>query len=107
VCRAALSPAAEVCPVCGTTAVDAGVRRLARPFEPQLDTEIVLPPHTDITGEALEIPKDDSDWKAWLVQGDIYYNAGQVEKALDAYDTSLRIKASFEVYNNKGFWRRP
>jgi tetratricopeptide (TPR) repeat protein len=102
VCRAPLSLAADVCLVCGTATKDKGIRRLARPFEPPTDLEIGLPAPVDISGEELEIPRDDSDWKAWLVQGDIYYNAGRVEKAIEAYDTSLRIRASFEAYNNKG-----
>jgi tetratricopeptide (TPR) repeat protein len=104
VCRAPLAPAAEVCLVCGTPVEEKGVRRLARPFEPEIDQEtpMELPAPQEMTGEELEIPKSDSDWQGWLVQGDIYYNAGRVQKALEAYDTSLRIKESYEAYNNKG-----
>lgn len=102
VCHSPLAQASEVCLVCGTAVSEKGVRRLARPFEPETDLESALHGPKETAGEELEIAKSDTDWQAWLVQGDIYYNSGQVEKAIDAYDTSLRIKASFEAYNNKG-----
>ena len=122
-CGAPVPGGTGSCPLCGTELIPGGeleaARRLvvesvrapskaplppapARPFELPEDEAEPVPLPEERRGEELEIAKSDTDWQAWLVQGDIWYNAGQVQKAIGAYDRSLEIHESFEACNNKG-----
>ncbi|MEM2870175.1 MAG: tetratricopeptide repeat protein [Thermoplasmata archaeon] len=87
------------CSLCGGSRE--GVSGITRPPGP---APVPPPPEPlpEPVGEELEIKKDERDWKAWIVQGDIYYNSGHLQKALEAYDRSLSIRPSFEALNNKG-----
>ena len=101
-CHAPVQPGASACLACGTSLGLDGLRKLARPFEPVEEPEIKPTLPEERRGEELEIDKGEKDWQSWLVQGDIYYNSGRIDKSLEAYDRSLSIKPSYEAYNNKG-----